>query len=847
MTNSKSKLLLVDGHSLAYRAFHALPVDKFHSPQGIPVNAVYGLTSMLINLLAEHEPTHLAVCFDEGRNTFRKKLFPGYKANRAASPDEFKAQISLIRGLIDSFGVKSFSDNNYEADDLIATITKMAIDENIHTFIVTSDRDSFQLISDKSIVLYPKKGLSDVVQMNEAELFNKYGLSPNQYPDFAALRGDPSDNLPGIPGVGEKTATTWIQKYGSLDNLIQDCDQVTGKVGESLRANIATIESNRHLTQLVSDIPIQTTINDLRWNPHDANPALIFCTELGFKSLLPKLRNLIGESAIEMKADPSKNMSDETSLVIENEQVWILRNGEVGKHQFTTAAELEKIIWKYANKGDLAVADIKEVAKSFCRLRGTLDISLAIRLKDVLICEYLINPGTRPNLEGLVIAEQDDQLFQDESSNEKLLQGISNSFSRIKLNKDYELVSRLYETLEAPVALALAEMELAGIALDTSALKQMIQQKLDEQLALESLGHKLHGREFNFASPKQLQEVLFVDRGLSKTKKTKTGFTTDAEALEFLMAKHPDDQLLHVIQQWRETSKIKQMLTSLQEALVGTHIHTSFMQTIAATGRLSSTKPNLQNVPIRTEAGRAIRGLFVSEKPYGNLITADYSQIELRVMAHLANDSALIESFKSGEDLHISVASQIFGLPIDQITPELRSQVKAVSYGLAYGLSSYGLSQSLKIDVAEADKLMNTFFERFAGVRDYLKSVVELAREKGYTETILGRRRYLPELNHENRFRREVAERAALNAPIQGSAADIIKLAMVNVHSALNDSRLQCRLLLQVHDELVLESSSPDLEDAKSLVKNAMQNVIELSIPLDVSVGSGKSWLTAAH
>jgi DNA polymerase I len=847
MTESINKLLLVDGHSLAYRAFHALPVDKFHSPQGIPVNAVYGLTSMLINMLAEHQPTHLAVCFDEGRNTFRKKLFPEYKANRAASPDDFKVQVSLIRGLVDAFGIKSFSDIDYEADDLIATLTNKAVQDNLPTFIVTSDRDSFQLISESTVVLYPKKGLSEVVQMNETELFAKYGLTPAQYPDFAALRGDPSDNLPGIPGVGEKTATSWIQKYGSLQKLIQEQDQVSGKVGESLRANVAILEKNRNLTQLVADIPIPVSVEDLRWQPSDANKAITFCTELGFKSLIPKLKNLIGEYADVSKLDLSNNQSNEKSLTIIDNLVWNLNNGEVLKQQFATAFELDSILREHVGKGEVAIADLKDLAKKFLVLDSKLDIEIAAKLKDVLICEYLINPGSRPTLESLVVGDQTDQLFQEESSIENLLHGVSASFSRVRENGDWELVSKLYESLEAPVALVLAEMELAGIAIDISALKEMIQQKLNEQIQLENTGHALHGREFNFASPKQLQEVLFVERGLSKTKKTKTGFTTDAEALEFLISKHPEDQLLSIIQQWRETSKIKQMLISLQDALVGNRIHTSFMQTVAATGRLSSTKPNLQNVPIRTDAGRAIRGLFVSDKPYGELISADYSQIELRVMAHLAQDDALIESFKSGEDLHISVASQIFGLPIGEITPELRSQVKAVSYGLAYGLSSYGLSQSLKIDVSEADKLMSTFFERFAGVRDYLKSIVEVARERGYTETILGRRRYLPDLNHENRFRREVAERAALNAPIQGSAADIIKLAMVKVNHELIDSGLQGRLLLQVHDELVLESNLKDLEATKSLVQRVMQNVIELSVPLDVSVGSGNSWLTAAH
>lgn len=848
MATVGKKLLIIDGHSLAYRAFHALPVDKFHSPQGIPVNSVYGLCSMLINMLAEHQPSHIAVCFDEGRNTFRKQLYPQYKATRAASPDEFKVQVSLIRGLVDAFNIVSFSDAQYEADDLMATLNAKAKLEDFEILIVTSDRDSFQLISKSTGILYPKKGLSDVVKMDEEELKSKYGLSPAQYLDFAALRGDPSDNLPGIPGVGEKTATAWIQKFGSLENLIEHKDQIPGKVGESLRANLDTLQNNRHLTELVSNIDLAVVPDDLAWEPKSAVAALAFCTELGFKSLLPRLKNLIGLSAMEAdNQETTKHVLTQQAVIVSSNEVSRYRNGAVEVHHFKSAVELNQVLGLIVKNEDAAIADLKELAKRCLHLGAALDPNIVGQLKDVLIYEYLLNPGSRPQLVDLLETAQSDQLFQEDLSTQQTLTAIAESLVRIKQSDQYSIIDNLYRSLEAPVALVLAEIEISGIAIDVVGLKEMIAIKGSEQLDLENNGYQIHGRQFNFASPKQLQEVLFVERGLTKTKKTKTGYTTDADALDFLTTKHPDDQLLAVIQEWRETSKIKQMLVSLQDSLVNDRIHTSFMQTVAATGRLSSTKPNLQNVPTRTPAGRAIRGLFVSVEPYGQLITADYSQIELRVMAHLASDKALIAAFESGEDLHISVAAQIFDLPPDEITTELRNQIKAVSYGLAYGLSAYGLSQSLRIDVTEADKLMSKFFERFAGVRDYLRSVVEVARDKGYTETILGRRRYLPELNHDNKFRREVAERAALNAPIQGSAADIIKLAMIQLNDKLHQSNLEARMLLQVHDELVLESSVADCEAVKELAKTVMQNVMDLSVSLDVSVGSGKSWLTAAH
>jgi DNA polymerase-1 len=821
-------------------------VDKFHSPQGIPVNAVYGLASMMINLLTEYKPTHVAVCFDEGRDTFRKKLFPQYKANRSASPDEFRVQVSLIRNLVDALGIQSFSDATYEADDLIATIATNASESGQEVLIITSDRDSFQLINDQINVLYPKKGLSEVAKMTPAAIVEKYGLTPKQYLDFAALRGDSSDNLPGIPGVGEKTAASWIQKFGSLSELISAQDELTGKVGESFRANVETAQTNFNLTKLVTDVAIDTDPARLTWSGGQARDAIALFGDLGFKSLIPRLRTLVGE--VDTADTKSTIAVGDHPVVYISENVLVLSAANtIQEFPVSYCDELDQMLKTASANNPVLTNDLKAIAKLYLRAGKEFSIERITQVLDVLILEYLNNPGTRIQLDDLVENSQVDQLFADNSLLQEFVTAIANSYNRVSSASHFKEVLKLYDLVEGRVALVLAEMEHFGIAVNVSGLQQMIERKSTEQRNLELAGYKEHGREFNFGSPKQLQEVLFDERKLTKTRKTKTGFTTDADALDFLMVKHPEDKLLQLLREWRETSKIRQMLVSLQESIINGRIHTTFAQTIAATGRLSSTKPNLQNVPVRTESGRAIRELFVTEPPYEYLITADYSQIELRIMAHLAKDKALIEAFASGEDLHISVASQIYGIPSNEVTPELRNQIKAVSYGLAYGLSSYGLSQSLRIDVSEADLLMSKFFERFSGVRDFLKQVVIEARELGYTETLLGRRRYLPDLSHDNRFRREVAERAALNAPIQGTAADIIKLAMVKVSEQLSQSGLEARLLLQVHDELVLEVTKKDLDQVVELTKKAMTQVMKLSVPLEVSVGYGKNWLTAAH
>ena len=857
MTGTAKRLLLIDGHSMAYRAFFALPVDNFKTSEGQPTNAVYGFASMLINLIKEEKPTHIAIAFDVSRKTFRTEKFPEYKANRASTPEEFRSQMSHINEMVDCFAIRHFELPGFEADDIIATFAKKAETQGFEVLICTGDRDSFQLVNDKTTVLYPKKGVTEMSRMTPTSVFEKYGLTPTQYPDFAALRGDPSDNLPSVPGVGEKTATKWIADYGSLTNLLKHAGEISGKVGESLRANIESIKLNRELTHLLDDLDLSADIPDLNWSGFDADLINKFFEKLEIKALRERIKSLpqkgqevIKEIPIQVRELKSEeldvllakhnlpiaiafhfleNRLQEYSVALSANEVLLVRSEKIGK--WIENQNLQKYV---------------HGAKPPIKILGMLGLNA-----DVELLAYLVNPGSR-NLGLLDLAERllgvntnvNDLFFDFDPLSASWIFQIH---SILQSEIDSKGMSSLYVDLEQPTLLLLASMEEVGIGVDGRKLSDL-SKHFSEIVAHETQSaYKEAGHEFNVNSPKQLQAVLFDELKLPKTKKIKTGFTTDAESLEWLESKTSHPLLKHLLR-IRETSKL---LTTTDGLILATdansRIHTSFQQTVAATGRLSSTEPNLQNIPIRTEEGRSIRDCFIPLKPFTELMTADYSQIEMRIMAHLSEDKGLISAFESGEDLHSTVASQVFGVEKNKVDAEMRRTIKAMSYGLAYGLSSFGLAQQLDIDPNAASELMSKYFERFGGIRDYLKTVVVKAREKGYTETILGRKRYLPDLNHENRQRREIAERAALNAPIQGSAADIIKIAMLNVDTQINKTNLKSRLLLQVHDELILEVSPGESDQLSAIVKKEMSNAFKLSVPLDVNIGIGKSWDLAAH
>ena len=819
---------------------------------------------MLISLLKEEKPTHIAVAFDVSRKTFRTEIFPEYKANRAKTPDEFRSQMSYLHELVDSFGITQFEREGFEADDIIATIAKQAEADGFEVAICTGDRDSFQLVNEKTTVLYPKRGVSDLTRMTPEAVQEKYGMSPEQYPDFAALRGDPSDNLPSVPGVGEKTAAKWIVEYGSLHELIANIDKLGGKVGQSLRDSVNDVIRNRELTQLVANVPLDLSIDALAWSGVDENKTNPLFEKLEFKTLKDRMKPILLKGSTK-SAEPEFELfaTEIAEGVLTPEEVSAKiaqHSGDIAVafqlveeklHRYAIALSADDVFLVHsATMGDWAtdknVSKIAHDAKSLARISGLTGITF-----DTSLAAYLVNPGVRSQeLKDIQERWGDGSAINVSTPEQELLTSARAMFT-LRDSLTRELKERnlwdLFMTMELPVADLLARMEAIGIAVNKKGLDELAAFFEGEVSRETKAAHEAVGHEFNVASPKQLQVVLFDELGLPKTKKIKTGYTTDAESLDWLHQKsgHP---VLTSLLRIRETKKLGTTVEGLiAEIAKDGRIHTHFQQTVAATGRLSSTGPNLQNIPVRTEEGRKIRDCFTVGKGYVALLTADYSQIEMRIMAHLSHDERLLAAFTSGEDLHATVAGLVFGVKQSEVDPEMRRQMKAMSYGLAYGLSSYGLAIQLDISPPAAQQLMDTYFERFGGIRDYLKTVVEDARKVGYTETIMGRRRYLPDLMHDNRQRREVAERMALNAPIQGSAADIIKLAMLNVQAAIEKEKLKSRLLLQIHDELILEVVAGEEEKISDLVRREMGAAYPLKAPLDVNAGLGLTWHEAAH
>jgi DNA polymerase-1 len=864
MSGASKRVLLIDGHSMAYRAFFALPAENFTTAQGQHTNAIYGFATMLLSLLSSEKPTHVAVAFDVSRKTFRSEIFPEYKANRAKTPDEFRSQMSYLHELVSAFGITSFEVEGFEADDIIATIAKQAERENAEVFICTGDRDSFQLVNEKTTVLYPKRGVSDLTRMTPDAVQEKYGMSPEQYPDFAALRGDPSDNLPSVPGVGEKTAAKWIVEYGSLHELIANIDKLGGKVGQSLRDSVNEVIRNRELTQLVANVPLELSIDALAWNGVDENDVTPLFEKLEFKTLKDRMKPILIKGSTKLPESEYELFAAEmTEGVLTPEEASIKIAQHIGDiaitfelveeelHRYAVALNPDDVFLVHSSvMGDWATdAKVSKIAhdeKSLSRSTPLRGVSF-----DTSLAAYLVNPGVRSQeLKDIQERWGDGSAINEASTEQKLLTSARAMFT-LRDSLTRELKERnlweLFVTMELPVADLLARMESIGISVNKKKLDELAAFFEGEVSRETKAAHAAVGHEFNVASPKQLQVVLFDELKLPKTKKIKTGYTTDAESLDWLHQKsgHP---VLTSLLRIRETKKLGSTVEGLiAEIAKDGRIHTHFQQTVAATGRLSSTGPNLQNIPVRTEEGRRIRDCFTVGKGYVALLTADYSQIEMRIMAHLSHDEKLLAAFASGEDLHATVAGLVFGVKPSEVDPEMRRQMKAMSYGLAYGLSSYGLSAQLDITPPAAQQLMDTYFERFGGIRDYLQVVVDQARKVGYTETIMGRRRYLPDLMHDNRQRREIAERMALNAPIQGSAADIIKLAMLKVQAGIESEKLESRLLLQIHDELILEVVAGEEEKIVELVKREMGAAYPLKAPLDVNAGLGLTWHEAAH
>ncbi len=889
-SSTRSRLLLLDGHSLAYRAFFALPVENFATVTGQHTNAVYGFTSMLVNVLRDEQPTHVAVAFDKSRQTFRLAEYPEYKAKRNKTPDEFSSQLSLLMQLLDTFRVQHLTYEGYEADDIIATLCTQALADGFEVLILTGDRDSLQLVTEDSTVLYPMRGVSELARMTPAAVEAKYAVPPHRYPELAALVGEDSDNLPGIPGVGPKTAAKWIATYDGLDNVINRADEVAGKAGENLRAHLDDVIRNRRLNRLVTDLPLELAPADLGRVEWDRQAALALLDELEFRGELrtrildtlapaeePEVEagfDLVGETVASgsLGGFLAGLGTDPVGLHVRGS--WGSGTGRVDGLAFAQAdgraAYVDVTGLTPADDTALAgwLADpasqkiIHDANGPFLAL-GAHGWKVAGLATDTAMMAYLVAPDQRSYaLADLTLRHLKRELKQESGDDQGLLFETGDEVAEsamlharavldLAVALESELADRggteLLADIELPLVDVLVGMEHVGIAVDHDLLTGFEAEFADAVRAAAADAYEVIGKEINLGSPKQLQVVLFDELDMPKTKRTKTGYTTDADALQTLFEKTEHPFLQHLLRH-RDVTRLRQTVEGLLKTIADDgRIHTTFNQLIAATGRLSSTDPNLQNIPVRTEEGRRIRHAFVVGSGYESLLTADYSQIEMRIMAHLSEDAGLIEAFNSGRDFHQVTAARVFGVEPTEVTTEMRAKIKAMNYGLAYGLSAFGLSQQLKIDTGEAKGLMDEYFETFGGIRDYLAGVVDEARGTGFTETIMGRRRYLPDLTSDNRQRRDTAERMALNAPIQGSAADIIKVAMLNVDRALAAAGLRSRMLLQVHDELVFEVAPGEGEALEVLVREQMAAAADLTVPLDVSVGTGRSWHEAAH
>lgn len=942
-------LLVVDGHSLAFRAFFALPVDNFSTSSGQATNAVWGFATMLAQVIDAEKPDHLGVAFDVKGGTFRNEMLPQYKGTREAAPEELLTQLPLIQRMLTALGVTYIEKPGFEGDDVIATLATMGDKAGYHTLVLSGDRDAFQLVDDNVTVLYPGHHFKDLKHMTPQSIIDKYKVTPAQYPDLAALRGETADNIPGVPGVGDGFAAKWINQFGSLDGICEHADEIGGKKGESLRANIDQVKLNRKVNALVRDIDLGVDIEDLTFGTVDVAQIDALFKELEFgprtKSRVLKTFNTgakasntsgAGESTNneqnEQDSSLDLNLPEPTSITApEQFDEWVKAHrvevkvpGEIadftvsdygdGSRRHAVCGDAVGHAWTVAAWGDerpgrataqaIAVATATSAAivslpitdtlraqlaqflksehsrtivhgyKELLHLLGAVDLDMDLPMFDTKLAGYLAQPDfhadslkqaaehfldihfteTEQPSQGTLDFD-DDQVEEDPNEHRLRDLAIIRSLA-VTLGPiiDEREQCWLMRAIELPVSRVLHGMERTGAKVDSVRLVSMRDQFAAEARQAQEMAWEYAGTEINLQSPKQLQKVLFEDMGLKPTKRTKSGsYTTNAAALQDLYVKSVDNErangFLGALLRHREINKLKQIVQTLIDATNTSdeRIHTTFEQTVAATGRLSSVDPNLQNIPNRNAAGREIRGVFVPGEGYEALMSCDYSQVELRIMADLSDDEALIEAFRSGADFHKYVASMVYKLPVDQITGDQRSHVKAMSYGLAYGLSTYGLAQQLKIAPREAEALKNRYFDTFGKVHDYLESLVANAREKGYTETIFGRRRYFPALHSTNRVAREAAERAALNAPIQGSAADIMKIAMIRAEQTLAEAHVKSRIILQIHDELVVEIAPGEGDQVTELVRNAMEHAVDLAVPLDVSCGIGSDWQLAAH
>ncbi|MBN8236909.1 DNA polymerase I [Halobacillus kuroshimensis] len=875
------KVVLIDGNSIAYRAFFALPL--LNNDKGVYTNAVYGFTTMLLKILEEDQPDHLLVAFDAGKTTFRHETYQEYKGGRQKTPSELSEQFPVLKELLDAFGVKYYQLPNYEADDIIGTLATQAGEKGHEVKVISGDKDLLQLVNDQITVSLTKKGITNVDTYTPSFLMEKMEVRADQIIDLKALMGDNSDNIPGVPGVGEKTAVKLLKQFDTLENLYENLDEVSGKkLKEKLETNRGNAFMSQQLVTIERNAPIDVSVDTIGYEGYQTQQVSGFFKELGFQSLLPRIQEGgEGESVAESLPDIDVKVVEEVTpdlftggeaLVVEMlyenyhtapvEGIAIVNEDSKVVLSMENAVKSEAFVsWAEDASKEKWVFDAKQTAVAL--MRHGVDIK-GISF-DLLLASYLLNPSENnhdipaiAHRMGETAVQYDEEVYgkgakmkrpeDDQVVYEHIVRKAAtlyklkgNMEEQLKANEQYELLVEL----EMPLAVILGRMEHRGVSVDVSRLQEM-GAELEERLnKVEQEVYELAGEEFNLNSPKQLGPILFEKLDLPVIKKTKTGYSTSADVLEQLEDQH---EIISKILLNRQLSKLKS--TYIEGLLKVVHedtgkIHTRFNQALTQTGRLSSTDPNLQNIPIRLEEGRKIRQAFIPSREGWVMFASDYSQIELRVLAHIAGDEKLIEAFREDKDIHTQTASEVFGVPASDVTGEMRRQAKAVNFGIVYGISDYGLSQSLGISRKEAQAFIDKYLESYPGVKTYMEESVREAKETGYVRTFMNRRRYLPDITSRNFNKRSFAERTAMNTPIQGSAADVIKKAMIDLEEKLQEEKMEARVLLQVHDELIIEAPEAEIKKLETLVADVMENTVELDVPLKVDSSYGNTWYDA--
>ncbi|MES9636553.1 DNA polymerase I [Megasphaera elsdenii] len=853
----KENIVIIDGSSLLYRAFYAIP--HLTDAQGHPTNAVYGFLNMLLKLYGELDPQYVAVAFDKSKHTFRNDLFDGYKATRKPAPDDLRPQFALIREVLACLGICVLEQEGYEGDDIIGTLARRTAADGYAVAVVTGDRDALQLVTDDVTVYLTKKGITNMLAVTPAVMESEYGYTPAQVIDMKALMGDTADNIPGVPGVGEKTALKLISQFGSVHGVYEHLDEVKGKkLQEKLADNKDKAVLSKDLATIRCDVPLDYTMDMFQPQPRQEDVAQLF-RSLGFRNLLERFAAFDRFSHLAEGAAPAETvqvMAAPEAASLKGKTVAVAaRYDDSQPIPAVTALAMAVEDGAFVvpdSKYDVYLAVLPEAAavvtddgKNLTKAASRV-ASGRLPLKDIVLAAYLLDP-TRTAYGLTYISETFDVSLQEgaEDDEQKLAGDAAFAFQvwpKAAAELDKASLTQLYDTIEEPLIHTLAVMEMNGFTVDTDRLMTMKSELSRQADALEEAIYDDAGETFNINSPKQLGVILFEKLQLPVIKKTKTGYSTDSSVLDALRDKHPMiDKILH----FRALKKlISTYLDGLEPLIVPEtgRIYTHFNQMVTSTGRLSSSDPNLQNIPIRTEQGRKIRSLFVPGEGYDYIVSGDYSQIELRLLAHLSQDPTMIDGFKKGQDIHRRTASEVFGIPLDEVTPEERSHAKAVNFGIIYGISDFGLARNISISRQKAKEYIDSYFARYNTVHDYMNGLIASAKESGMAVTMFGRRRALPEINSKNFTRRSFAERTAMNTPIQGSAADIIKLAMNAVQDELEKRHLKSQLLVQVHDELVLEVPAGEKDEVEQLLKDTMEHIVDLSVPLVVDIHSGVNW-----